>query len=527
MAAQGTQVLRGPVVRMGSNPGPDGLTLHGYRGLEASHAVISVYDDGGATITPVGSAQLRLAPHPQVNWRDLGVLTGPAHLTDGCAVYLGPPGRGVALQFHGCRPLGTWQSGELKSDGTSVHAARQVGAGNQKVFFGLGCLIMAAATAMMAILAFVFVGPLPVERLGPIEAGQAYYEFVRIDPDDPVNPRILEGMEQAFSLFVMEDNVEVSGLRLDEPERWDPVLFAHTARAVEMHLHSWATFRRFEAVRDDYATVLHAVREGGLPDVMAAIPYVESRYRLKVQSSACAKGPWQWMPESGPRFAEAGLDFEVSDCAFRDDPSFRYTPTDRTPPNQVYRNGDYISRDTSIENHDPRKCRIAVTEGCAVDSRTDLGSSTAAAVLALGEAYEDAEIRGSGAAVQMVIGSHYSGYDDAKLGVAKSYNILPAFRSWKEGRPRSEWPHFYGENLLCPTNVPEKPGDFCGSALTPGAQHYAYSTIAVHVLAACYYGLNYGDDPAFEAYVPLTRGDGYCAALSIPLAEEVRVRRWP
>ena len=40
MSFQGDVVCRGPVIRMGANPGPGGLQLQGYRGLDDRQAVI-------------------------------------------------------------------------------------------------------------------------------------------------------------------------------------------------------------------------------------------------------------------------------------------------------------------------------------------------------------------------------------------------------------------------------------------------------------------------------------------------------
>ena len=44
LALQGDLVLRGPVVRLGANPGPGGLSLDGYRGVDDRQAVITAYD---------------------------------------------------------------------------------------------------------------------------------------------------------------------------------------------------------------------------------------------------------------------------------------------------------------------------------------------------------------------------------------------------------------------------------------------------------------------------------------------------
>ena len=63
LASLGEQVFRGPVVRIGADPGPGGVKLNGYRGLDARQCVITAYDGGSASVAPVGSNQLRLAPH--------------------------------------------------------------------------------------------------------------------------------------------------------------------------------------------------------------------------------------------------------------------------------------------------------------------------------------------------------------------------------------------------------------------------------------------------------------------------------
>ena len=113
---EGDIVCRGPVVRMGARPGPGGLNLKDYRGLDDRQAVISAYDGATVSLAPVGTNQVRMAPHPNVDWNELQPLRNPAYLTDGCAFHLGPPGRGVTIQFIEARRLGVWEQNRILSD---------------------------------------------------------------------------------------------------------------------------------------------------------------------------------------------------------------------------------------------------------------------------------------------------------------------------------------------------------------------------------------------------------------------------
>ena len=119
-AKLGVQTLRGPVVRIGADPGPGGLKLGGYRGLDARQCVITVYDGGSAQVAPVGTNQVRLAPHRNVNWGEIDPLVGPQFLAPGCALHLGPVGRGATVEFVKCRRLGEWQQGVIQSDRADV-----------------------------------------------------------------------------------------------------------------------------------------------------------------------------------------------------------------------------------------------------------------------------------------------------------------------------------------------------------------------------------------------------------------------
>ena len=59
----------------------------------------------------------------------------------------------------------------------------------------------------------------------------------------------------------------------------------------------------------------------------------------------------------------------------------------------------------------------------------------------------------------------------------------------------------------------------------PEAQHYAYTIVAQHLIAVCYYGQNYSDMPEFKSWRAYTTGKGYCQALGIPTAQEVSARK--
>ncbi|MEM6930880.1 MAG: hypothetical protein AAF602_28355, partial [Myxococcota bacterium] len=60
LASAGEQVLRGPVVRIGAQPGPGGFALRGYRGLDERQCVITAYGQGDTQVAPVGRNQVRI-----------------------------------------------------------------------------------------------------------------------------------------------------------------------------------------------------------------------------------------------------------------------------------------------------------------------------------------------------------------------------------------------------------------------------------------------------------------------------------
>jgi hypothetical protein len=535
VAMLGEQVLRGPVVRIGANPGPGGMNLQGYRGLDARQCVITAYDGASVSVAPVGTNQVRMAPHANVNWKDIDPLVGPTYLSKGCAMHLGPVGRGCTIEFVECRRLGVWQDSALATEvgsaeqevgrlppGASTGAppaafdARRVGQvqASRVPWWFLGLtFLMTGGTTMLLVSMGVFLWlNRTIEELGPVEQGYPFYKSVDIASVD-IDADALEGLHRPFYDFVMKPNTAAAGAGrsgLDKPENWDPVFLRYVTASTEQHVRAWQFFSRVEAIKREYSQVVTQLRREKLPEVMAAIPYQESRYNATAQSIVCAKGFWQFMPEMALRVErKGGLDFKVRDCRLKGSP-VKWNPVALTPPLGVMKNGEYM---------DQGECQIT---GCDVDDRTDLTKSTAAAIYALDEAYADETLRRSGAIVQLTIASHNTGYHDARFGTSKSTNILPAYKTFVKTAGEARGPHFYGDNLLCQHH--EDPGR-CGGRLMAQTQHYVYPIIAQHLLAVCYYAQNYGEERAFEPWVGYTRSDGYCRNYRIPSKEEVMRNR--
>ena len=534
LAALGEQVFRGPVVRLGANPGPGGFKLNGYRGLDARQCVITAYTGGQVSVAPVGTNQIRLAPHANVNWKEIDPINGPEYLSDGCAVHLGPVGRGATIEFVEARRLGVWEKGRLASDVADVamadggsaqvaqHGMTRSGpvpasykVGNVRTstapFWFLGCMFFmttATAVSLLAIGGFVYFRK-DVVALGPDEPGYEFYQSIDLQSEE-VNLDHLEGLQKPFYEFVMAPNAEAAGEAqkgIDAPENWDQLFLQYTTAAVDRNVRAWNVFRRLEAIKSDYAKVVTQLRAAELPEVFAAIPYQESRYRPELQSVVCAKGYWQFMPEVALRVEKkAGLPFRVRDCKFKGT-NVKWSPTELAPPNMVSKNGVYM---------DQGECMI---DGCAVDDRLDLAKSTAASIYTLGEAYRDPTLRRSGSLVQLTIATHNAGYDDQRFtGSRKKSNILVSYGAWIKKNGNERGPYFYGENITCRTHEEKS---WCGGSLPAETQHYVYSIVAQHLLAVCYYAQNYGEDRAFNPWVQYTTGDGYCKQFKIPSRAEV------
>ncbi len=545
LAHTGEKVYRGPTVRIGANPGPGGVELKGYRGLDARQCTITAYSGGTAAVSPVGTNQVRLAPHPNVNWKDIDPISGPEYLSEGAALHIGPVTRGATLQFVECRRLGMWQGGDIRSDvdagmGQS-EAGRQlagghgagVGAGGIPTAYDarrvgrlrtsmtpawfLGCLtLMLSATAatLLLIPTTAFLLSYEVEELGPREDKYEFFESV--DISDGVDKDLFKGLERPLYTFVMEPNMLAAGRNqkgLDNPENWDQRFYQYVAKSVERHVRQKGFFRQLDNKRQEYATVTEELRKADLPDVFAAIPYQESRYGPNMTSFVCAKGYWQFMPEVAHRVGTlSDQDFRVRNCRLAGRSDIKWSPTKLAPPGT--RNSPYVA----IENDVP-SCRIL---SCAIDDRTDLIKSTEAAIYTLGKAWNDPDFRASGSAVQATILSHNSGYNDAPFrnGAVRKTNILPALRAYMSKNGLERGPRFYGDQILCKDHLGRRT---CGSQLMPETQHYAYNIVAQHLLAVCYYGKEYSTQiKAFEPWHQWTLDGEYCEQFKIPSKAEVR-----
>lgn len=523
LSYQGDFVARGPVVRMGRNPGPGGLKLDGYRGLDERQAVVTAYDGGTVAIAPVGANQVRVAPHENVDWNELQPVRGPTYLSPGAAFHLGPPARGVTAVFLECRRLGVWEQGRILSDSAQAQDIRLAQASNVKelstrrgmpLWFIPAMLGVGFITAVAVTVPLIGLYARDIERLGPVAEGEEFYEFVDAAKVE-VDPELKEGLDQAFYDFVMKPNADrAQWAELKESESWDSNFYDYVNRSVRVHAKAWAFWQRLDTVVEDYRYVVTELDAVGMPTVFAAIPYQESRYKADVQSVACAKGYWQFLPEVANR---AGM--AVRNCRLRgsDRP---YTPTGIVPVRGVMKNAPYV---------DPERATCRMT-GCEVDERTELAPSTRGAIELLGEAWNDEVFMSSGAAVQLTILSHNAGLDNAALdgGRVNVINIKPAYKRYLKDTNQTEAPEFYGANITCTGSDlrgAEHFNKLCGGRLANHAQHYAYNIVAQHMLAVCYYATNYGSQAPFNRWRDYIRGDGYCTRLQVPTQEQVAARK--
>ncbi|MFT4978760.1 MAG: hypothetical protein ACI8S6_004670 [Myxococcota bacterium] len=349
----------------------------------------------------------------------------------------------------------------------------------------------------------------PTVWLGDPVAGIEYVEYVTTEDLNNVEQSDLDGFHQAFDAFVMAPNAEAAdrgGLR--DETRWDQTFYRYTVSSTKLHRNK-TFWRRLESIKDEYAYVTSQLRAAGLPTVFAAIPYQESQYRPNVTSPVCAKGYWQFMPETGHRY---GL--EIAGCKLRGNSD--WAPTRLAPPPGIFRNAEYVNYS---EANNKASCAI---KSCSVDERIDLQSSTRAAVLMLKESWEHERSQESGAGVQMTILAHNMGFDDNKyLESGRKYGVLAAYNQYLRKIGRDFAPDFYGANITCDPSAqdPHKPNTTstrCGGYLPNQTQHYGYNIVAQHLLAVCYYATNYGSEEVFKDWTQYTFGDGYCTQLSVP-----------
>jgi hypothetical protein len=509
-------VLQGPVVRVGADPGPDGLRLEGYRGIDARQATITTYG-GRPQVGPVGQAQVRVAPHEHVSWSEIHPLRGPVHLTDGAAVHFGPPERGCTAVMVTCQRLGVWEQRAILSDASqaelqpeatnveSIDATRRYPAWLIPGFLAVLTTFLGA----LGVLFFVQ-SQRDVDQLGPIDDGQETYDFDAAK-EEKVPAALYAGVEQAFHAFLMKDNAAAAAdPSLEKPEAWDRNLMEWTARAETLHGRGWAFWQQLDAVREHYAYVVGELRKQGLPDALAGVPFQESRYKATAfDTMLCARGWWQFQPEVANR---AGIRIQRCHLKGSDTP---WTPVELAPPINIMKNAIYVENGS---------CRIT---GCDVDERSELQVATRGAIKLLKEAYDDPDLRASGAVVQMTIASHNAGYDNAPYQKFKNvYNVRHAYAAFRAEQKVDRAPDFIGRNITCVAKgQAQNFNDRCGGYLANVTQMYVPYVLAQHMLAVCYYGTNYSDDfKVFGDYRTYVRGNGYCKDIKVPTRDEIAKR---
>ena len=533
----GTTVkAQGPRVTVGVREGA-GLRLMGARGIAPEHCTIETLGEREAYVTPIGSHPVRMSPSDGVQWTELEPLSQRTPLTPGSLIHLGPVGssRGVTLRFRKCEPLrkiepatslGAWEerapdggiSAQVNRLSVTTLAGRQHVSPLMWVVRGLW-----AGSVVMLLTAAVFwtVSRSQADRSFSTQGEDPLWVEVRERPP----AFVLEGLQQPFVDFVLEPNravlesvagvgsaAEVGALNPGSPEQWDRVLFEEFSKQVNALNKVPAFFHRLERVADSYHYVTQTLRSEGIPEVIAAVPLVESGYRPGPQSELCAKGYWQFMLEWGPYLTQGrGLDasWSVGSCS-RYAQQGLWSPKDMAPPYNVAKNAEYVRGGA---------CDIV---RCARDFRTDLALSTAAAVLSFGDVLKDEPLAMSGAVTQIAVIAHHAGYDDAgKTGKPprKYYNLDVAYARWSkdnQAKGRDVNPaHFYGDAMQC-LGVPEDSETKCERYLPRLTQRYGVSVIARHALSVCYYGRYHRGKTAFAGWAPYVDG-GYCDVLQLGL----------
>ena len=401
----------------------------------------------------------------------------------------------------------------------------------------VGCMFLMATSSVTLMLAVALVWKSrQIDELGPHIEGDYFTDFATVDKAK-LKSGLLDGLQEPFGAFVMKYNINAATDRDDlaKPENWDQEFYDRVAASVLQHVAYKATFRRFEEITKNYETVTELLQEAELPEVFAGIPYRESTYKDSLQSVVCAKGWWQFMPEVAYHLEhDKGLEFGVRGCHWNDGVQGTWEPSTPTPPAGVMKNARYMSPSGA--------CRIAK---CDVDDRTDLELSTKAAIVTLGEAFRDPELKESGAVVQITIASHNAGYNDEALGVKKTGNMLPAFRAWSKGKPKAEWSRFYGKNITC-TNPDDLPPATMvdgtrsrrrtrwrrRSARTRGRRPTPRCTPRPSITSTrsspgtsspcATTGENHSDLKGFQDWAVYSTGSHYCTQFGIPSSKEIK-----
>jgi hypothetical protein len=538
LKSRGEMILHGPAIRIGANPGPGGLSLKDYRGLDERQAVITTYG-GEPKIEPVGSSQVRVAPHEHVDWERTQPLQDAAFLTNGCAVHLGRPGRGATFRFIDCQPLGVWEQAriqvvedaELPEEVASQRILR-ADRGVPKwfvgglVFVGLAVIVGVMLPLLQSQMRRATV-PQPAEWLE-----DPSQQVAAISIGFVADFEGLEGVDEAWAAFVAYPNVKAqdSGVSAKDESKWDKRLLDFTSAYMVKQTKYWNFWKRLDEISKDYGGVVEALRTAGLPDALAGIPYQESKYFKSGfrRSIACAGGWWHFLPEVAHR-----VGIPVRNCKL-EGLGETFTPTAKTAPLGLYKNAKYINRtaykkfqDCLVDPTCTSKTRSGVASQicrirtCEQDGRNDFEASTKGAMKLLDATWSAPEVKGSGAAVQFTIAAHNMGWDDSQFDNRRGpTNLKGRLARWKRnGGNESMAFRFVGDQMQCEANDQYKDGA-CKTFMPPETQHYVYRILAQHFLAVCFYAKNYPEISAFKQWSRFE--DGYCSQIKIPSTAEVR-----
>jgi hypothetical protein len=567
LAYRGELPMLGPTIHVGSNPGPDGLKMEGYRGIDDRQAVFTAYDGATVSIAPIGTLQVRVSPDEHVNWNNVSPLRQHVYLSPGDAIHFGPPNRGGTCIFIRAQRMGEWQQGKIMSEAAQGSSTKQKGLASVNMYGdsfskGSGSLSGKGAvsnnqsassrvkvidtmkgipiwfipmmlgtgsffTLSLGLIVFIYFQQLP-DPIGPIQDGYEYVDITQdldkliaqqTDKSIQIASSRYGNIEAAYDIFVASPNADAAKQpALKEQKNFDKKLFEWVKRSAIV-LGGYKKFwDRLDAVKESYAHVLHQTRKAGLPDVIAGIPYQESGYTAQERHNlVCARGWWQFLPEIAKQ-----AEIPISSCMI----AGRSTPWEPTmaPPIGILSNAVYV-------NHNNGTKYGCLIQSCATDGRTDLVYSTQGAMKLLKKAYDDERLKASGSITQLVIASHNAGYDNSPYDAKKQrnrVNIRWAFEDFvKKYNKEQVWaPDFFGRNITCETASAE--GGYAGntrcgeSVMVKETQHYVPLIIAQHILAACYYGTNYPDfevegEKVFRAYADnLVQGNGYCTTIKVP-----------
>ncbi len=466
----------GPVVALGSRPGPGGVVLPPRAGVSGVHVRLA---PGEATVRvwPVGAARVAVGRSLEGCREAPPMRAGEgAEVPPGTWLWLGGEG-GVAVQV-----IAVVGQGVVTSQTVAVEAGiawDAAGAVPARPSRGVAALspparMVAVATAVLALSVASLVALVlrPPEAPGPARA----WASVAFSPAPAAQrPPGVDGLllELVVAPSLVAAGGSVPGLQAEDPTTWDARFLHEVAAEVARRASDRWLRARALAAAPAMAEVADAMVAAGLPEVLAGVPLVESGYTAEATSPCCARGWWQFMPEAGVALRGVVPGADVHGCA-RLDGAPPFTPQAAAPP--------------------PRACAVApyVQDGacalgsCAADFRTSLARSTAAAIHTLSMPWRDPAVARTGAAVPLVIASHHAGWDDEALGAppgTKPGNVRPALARWRADHPASPPHQVMGALMLCASA--EAPERGCQRYLPARTQRYPVAVVAWYVVARC------------------------------------------